>query len=632
MFKFLRKYSVWILGVGGTLLLIAFLAPQVITQLAQQAGYAGTTQATVGDGESVGFEEWQQITREAQVIDQLYTQLPGIGELESPSHWYLLTREADLAGLTPASNAIGIDPQLVVAAAARAGVPPYIVIDAMAHLQGVQRLAQMYQTAGRFSNHRLNHAANKLLSSVAVETVIIPAKPKNSVAFSEKEIQAQFDAWADIAPGNGDHGFGYLLPNRFKVEWVIISKDNIRAAAKQSNDFSSKEQRKYWRRNENDPRFPSIEIGTAIPSEVTEAYLDELEDSTRNKITRIASEKLRAPRRGLESLNGFLILPENWEDESLGFQSLTESLQVECGLSLPTYGSLANFTETTEAGFLPKIGSINVTNLGDTSKRFAQLIQSAKEFGGDGTIPIQEKVASPILETTDGDLFIFRITDASPAHKANTINEVLTQVKYDLGRIAEWEKLQAETSAIEKGARDEGLLAVALQHQTTVNKPQSVSLVEAGIPSLIDPTSRRSLMSQAIMSRIGIGLQINEMATIIQGLQQKDQNIIETIQNHANKLPIEIPISELPPEECIFIVPSEENMALVVIRITGTTPASQELATELSGGQSNVLQTLLSFDELGGANSVMNAFSFEALAERHQFRRGNPEEKEESLN
>ena len=53
MFKFLRKYSVWILGFGGTLLLIAFLAPNVIQQLAQRAGYAGAVQAKVGDGEKV---------------------------------------------------------------------------------------------------------------------------------------------------------------------------------------------------------------------------------------------------------------------------------------------------------------------------------------------------------------------------------------------------------------------------------------------------------------------------------------------------------------------------------------------------------------------------------------------------
>ncbi|MGY8753438.1 MAG: hypothetical protein ACKVIO_06020, partial [Phycisphaerales bacterium] len=71
MFKFLRKYSVWILGFGGTLLLIAFLAPNVIQQLAQEAGSAGSTQATVGDGEIVGFEQWQKIVSESQIIDRL---------------------------------------------------------------------------------------------------------------------------------------------------------------------------------------------------------------------------------------------------------------------------------------------------------------------------------------------------------------------------------------------------------------------------------------------------------------------------------------------------------------------------------------------------------------------------------
>ena len=175
MFKFLRKYSVWILGVGGTLLLIAFLAPNVIQQLAQQAGYAGTTQATVGDGETVGFEDWQQIVLESQVIDQIYDQIPGVGELESPSHWFLLTREADLAGLTPSTDAVGIDAQNLLAIASQSGVSPRVVIDAIAHLQGVQRLVQLYQTAGRFSDRRLNHAADNLFTSVAIESVIIPA-------------------------------------------------------------------------------------------------------------------------------------------------------------------------------------------------------------------------------------------------------------------------------------------------------------------------------------------------------------------------------------------------------------------------------------------------------------------------
>ena len=83
MFKFLRKYSVWILGFGGSLLLIAFLAPNVIQQLAQRAGSAGSKQATVGDGESVGYAQWQKNVSESQIIDRLGVSLPGIGSIEA---------------------------------------------------------------------------------------------------------------------------------------------------------------------------------------------------------------------------------------------------------------------------------------------------------------------------------------------------------------------------------------------------------------------------------------------------------------------------------------------------------------------------------------------------------------------
>ena len=69
-------------------------------------------------------------------------------------------------------------------------------------------------------------------------------------------MQAQLDEWADTPVGEGDHGFGYKMPHRFKVEWLHIPADAITQATTISDAFSSREQRKYWRRNENDPRFP----------------------------------------------------------------------------------------------------------------------------------------------------------------------------------------------------------------------------------------------------------------------------------------------------------------------------------------------------------------------------------------
>ena len=47
MFKFLRKYNKWILAFGGTVLMIAFLVPEAISRLSQQAAQGGAGWATV---------------------------------------------------------------------------------------------------------------------------------------------------------------------------------------------------------------------------------------------------------------------------------------------------------------------------------------------------------------------------------------------------------------------------------------------------------------------------------------------------------------------------------------------------------------------------------------------------------
>ncbi len=622
MFKFLRKYSVWILGFGGTLLLIAFLAPNVIQQLAQRAGYAGTTQATVGDGESVGFDEWQQVVAESQIIDRLGTSIPGVGQLESPEHWYLLSREADLAGMTPALQAVSIDGQTLLNIAGNTGTRPQLVLEALAHLQGIQRLVQTYQMTGRFSDRRLNKAASDLLSSVAAETIVIPAIPEDNGTFSNEDLQTQLETWSDTTAGEGDQGFGYKLPNRFKVEWIKIPANTIVDATRASDDFSSREQRKFWRRNETDPRFPSIGEDGNIPEVVANAYLDELTEKTRATIARTTSDLLREPRRGIDENNGFYILPDDWSENKLQLEALSATLQNEFSLPLPEYGSEATWTSTSDANDLPVIGSVLTTNLGTAPLDFQTLISSAKEFDENGVYRIQSGVSSPILETDNGDIVVFRITDTDAARAPKNLDEVRSAVEYDLGRIARWKTLQAEASLIEELAREEGMLATSIKYGATVNPPQPVLLVDTGIPTILDPATARPLMTQSIMQRLGFGERISDMNSRIPTLEKNDATVIQAIIDQAADLPLETPVSSLSSEERIFIVPSPENMALVLVRVTGTSPASSELAANFSGGTSPVLQTMLSVDELGGTTAISDAFSFETLAARHNFERG----------
>jgi len=622
MFKFLRKYSVWIMGFGGSLLLIAFLAPNVIQQLAQRAGYAGASQAEVGDGETVGFDEWQQILRESQIIDRLGTSIPGIGSVESPAHWFLLTREANLAGLTPPIRVVGIDTQSLLAIASNTGSRPEFVLQTLAHLQGVHRLIQTYQTAGRFSDRRLRKVADDLLSSVAVETIVIPSTPEDNGSFSDEKMQAQLDLWADTPVGEGDHGFGYKMPNRFKVEWLHIPVDAINQATRNSDGFSTMEQRKFWRRNENDPRFPFVESGASVPEVVRDAFLETLTKKTSSDISRFASDQLRNPRRGVEERNGFIVLPDGWLDKQVGLEQLAASLQEEFDIVLPTYGSVAQLTTTEDATSIPVIGSMVAMNLGDLPTSFTTLVQAAKEFDGNGLFRIQEGVASPVIETADGDLCIFRITETDPARKPNSIDEVRAAVANDLGRIARWETLQAEADIIVALARDAGMLATSVKYGVTVNRPKQVSMVDTGVPSILDASSRRPLMIRSISQRLDAGQQISDMFSTIPNLETNDEAVIQAIIDKAADLPIETRVASLDKEDRIFVVPSYKNMALVLVRVTGTAPASSELAAALSGGTSTILQTMVSIDELGGTEGIGDVFSFESLAKRHKFKRG----------
>jgi hypothetical protein len=622
MFKFLRKYSVWILGFGGTLLLIAFLAPNVIQQLAQEAGYAGTTQATVGDGEVVGYEEWQKIVGESQIIDRLGSTIPGVGKLDSPSHWFLLTREADLAGPTPPIQSIAIDEVTLFNIANNAGARPQQVLEALAHMQGVSRLARMYQRAGRFSDVRLRNAANYLLSSVEIETVVIPATPEDNGSFSDEAMEGQFEAWADTPNGAGDHGFGYKLPDRLKIEWLKIPADSITEATRKSVDFSSREQRKYWRRNESNPNFPAIGSTDDIPAEVSDAYLKQLASVKRSNIARSVSEQLRNPRRGFDELNGYIDLPDDWDTTKLNFEQLAISIQSEFDMSLPEYGANATWVSTEDAGTIPVIGSVQVVNQGSTPVNVQTLVSSAKEFRSDGAYRIQQSVSSPVYETADGDLVVFRLTETDPTRRPHSVEEVKDAVSYDLGRIARWEALQAETDLIEQLAREDGMLAASIKYDSAVNQARSVSMVDTGVPSILDPATARPLMAQTVIQRLSAGQQISDMVSSIPSLEQVDSETIQTITTRASSLPLDTPVASLPVDQQIFIVPSKENMALVLVRVTNTTPASKELASDFSNGNTAILQTMLSFDELGGAAGISDVFSFDQLAQRHNFERG----------
>ncbi|MGA1709468.1 MAG: hypothetical protein ACO4CI_12360, partial [Phycisphaerales bacterium] len=185
MFKFLRKYKGWLLGVFGTLLLIVFLVPQAISGIAQYSATTGGTWATVGaDAEKVTFKTLDRLQRELRVLQAVGNPtINSLGADRSPEHWYLLRREAEqaglhggagdgrgvLAGLTgqinqqrlandPAAQPLTEDDVLGILCQNSAS-SPQDVLETLARLAGVTRLTNLFAGLDRFSDRRLEREA-----------------------------------------------------------------------------------------------------------------------------------------------------------------------------------------------------------------------------------------------------------------------------------------------------------------------------------------------------------------------------------------------------------------------------------------------------------------------------------------
>ena len=101
MLKTIRKYNKIILGVGGTLLLIAFLVPQAITQLGQAS--QGRSVGSMG-GQKISVASYDLATRELSAVESFYGELGmslplALDPREDVAHWMLLSREAERAGM-----------------------------------------------------------------------------------------------------------------------------------------------------------------------------------------------------------------------------------------------------------------------------------------------------------------------------------------------------------------------------------------------------------------------------------------------------------------------------------------------------------------------------------------------------
>jgi cell fate (sporulation/competence/biofilm development) regulator YlbF (YheA/YmcA/DUF963 family) len=608
MFKFLRKHSMWLLVVFGVGLMIVFLVPGAITRLSEQAGRSSATWATVGeDDEKISYEEFEASQAELQTLQRIPFQIDIFSLIETPAHWFLLVREAEQSGIVGGSASDYLTQEQLAQISASAGSDPRVTNRAIGKLMGVQKLFAMHQSAAPLSDNRLRHRAERMFRAVDADLVFIQSEPLESLPTpTEDEILAHFEQYKDLNPGEGDYGFGYRWPDRFKIEWIVITADDLRAMAEGGEDFNGVELYKHWRRYQEERGFPAIENGAEIPAVVREDLIAGLVEQHREEIRKFVQSQIVTTQRPLKSSEGYLVLPDNWTELRVNYEQLAQDLRNEFpSLPLPAYEAVGDRWLTLNDLFgYEGVGraTLDPETFGVASNRqpyqSGDLIAAIKEFEREIPLYFQAGVTSPPMNGPDGSIYFLRVTEADPAHAPMDVAEVRDDIIDNLKRLAHYEQLKEEAYTLEADAEATSLLALAVSEKTAVRRVRNISMLSPSILNFMIQQNRPLTPFPSTLPEIG-----------------RDEETIMAIIEHSLALPVDRPTRDIPRNERTFVLEHDKQMMMIVVELTNIMPLDSELYAAIPVAQ---LASMISSEELTDTGfSFEETFGFETMKQRH---------------
>ncbi|MEM7227888.1 MAG: hypothetical protein AAF432_03650 [Planctomycetota bacterium] len=416
MFKFLRKYNTLILAIGGSLLLVVFLLGNAIPAVLQRMGGTSATVATLSNGKDISVTEWDVVQNEVEFLSRIGVSIPSVGQIRDPEHWYLLTMEADQAGMIggPSSAVLEgfISAQELDQLALNAQLPRQFIYERFAKVSGVRRHVVNYMNTVKLSDARLLDFAERLLPTVQAQIVVLEADAEQGTMPSDAEINAHYQAFRDVEPGEGEMGFGYRLPNRGQLEWLFVDPDVVRIAAQSSEGFSRINQTLHWEKNAGIRGIPEVdETATIVPQVVKDDLLNELTETMLDDISKMIRREVSLSRRGVQTdTDGYLELPPDWSANQLNMTAVAAKIRAEYGVAAMEFttadGEWLTADEMTAIpGFsareLVELGKIDWIRTPETEAEGLAIVQafidSAESFR-DGTINVVSIGGLPMSE------------------------------------------------------------------------------------------------------------------------------------------------------------------------------------------------------------------------------------------
>lgn len=513
MLKWLRKYNTWIMVVAGSLLMVTFLLVEALQGLGQGSP---RTAVLVVDGEKISAEKLDKARLEYAAVGEASGLssggLRGFG-IEDGTHWLLLTREAEAAGLVggPADGErfIPVLAQQIVQARAFmmrdaaqmqqmletqrtiienaveqvAGGPSRLdrdqVLTGLSKLQGVFRLRRSYQRVPRLSDRRLVSEFRELEDSAAVDYVFVPAERelRNVERPTDAQIAAHFEQYKDVKASDAAEsdqsdeqlkdnpfGFGYRLADRLKLEYLIVS----RKAAESAVSPDLVEVQKRFRR-----KYPDAQMPEGVTADQELALIEaEVKAEQADRVMRAAEQAIRAEfdraLRNLPQSGVYRRLPEDWSQSRPSLPAMRDlvvtRVQESTGAKIepPVVQIRGEWATQSDVAKLDQIGNSFVMR-GPRGVPFTEIAMSVRELAGDSSIPLQVGVLGEPMTTRSGDRVFFVITDARKASPPESIDLVQTQVVSDLMRLEAFNRLSANMDELRSQAVQGGLESLSIK-------------------------------------------------------------------------------------------------------------------------------------------------------------------------
>lgn len=661
MLKILRKYKNWFLAVGGTLLMISFLAPQAVDQMRGDPNKRVI--ATLGD-EKIRAGDLQKASFEYKALERFNELLlRQTLEIENSDHWFLLTRAAERAGLvgdfgdgqtflpmlvtelTPrlieeryyqqfqsigpdfarqfARQMAGQEMQDPEKRAKAEDEVSQILANGMmqgmhearfseedffrtlAKARGVLRLINSYAAAARVSDrHALVEAAQRA-DATYTDIVVIPADRalEGIPEPTAEQLAENFEKYRDVAPGQGDMGVGYRLNDRVRLEWLELDRAAFESAVAIDAVEVRKRQTKDRAKDPTGFAEERARIETELRNEQVAQLLSEAQQ--------IIKAQISGQVRKLETDGDFRKLPADWATTRISWESIAqkivEGLKTSRGVTvpLPKVVSKAEWLSAEQVGALPGIGQSMVRS-GPRTVPLGDALMDVKELGGKGAgLGLQAMISpfeSPAMDAAQ-NRYYFTVLEARKASPPESIDEVREQVTRNTRLLMAFEKLKAEADRYKALAVSDGLEAVA-------------KLFEVPAPAA-EPGKEPPAVTPPLVVRRGVGVSRDQV--IPQDATLDQPNFREAVRAIGAGLDPLKPADTIEVAQRTVAVPLPRQLNLAVAMVIGRKPLTEETYRRFAGRQIEGLAV----EELrtaAGEQSALAPFTYKALAERLNFK------------